>query len=343
MPLQRKRKLSDMDYEPPKSKKNKKKPPRIDFEIAPPVYNLADLIELGKTGTYYSNVNSLMLWDLQPHLEDLERMVGLVSLKETVFFQIIYYLQNMHTRSVDGEYLHTIIMGPPGHGKTEVAKIIGKIYQSLGILSKKANFKIAHRDDFVGEFLGSTALKTKKLLESCVGGVLFIDEVYSLAPRGRDNDSFSKEALDTLTAFLSEHKNDFCCIAAGYENDIRDCFFSMNKGLERRFPWVHKIETYSSADLAEILVRMVSQANWHLNCTNDQITKLIQNNKEFFKNAGGDIETFLSKVKMIHSRRVFSMDSDNRFVITHEDLTNTIEYLQKTMKKESTIPFGMYL
>ena len=167
-------------------------------------------------------------------------------LKETVFYQILYYLQNMHLRDNSSEYLHTMIYGTPGCGKTTVAQIIGKIYQTLGVLSRNGIFKIAHRDDFIAGYLGQTATKTQKLLKSCIGGILFIDEVYSLAPRENDKDSFSKEALDTLTAFLSEHKNDFCCIAAGYEEDVENCFFAMNKGLKRRFPWVHKIDNYTS-------------------------------------------------------------------------------------------------
>ena len=87
--------------------------------------------------------------------------------------------------------------------------------------TKDGIFKIAKREDFVGEYLGQTAIKTKKLLKSCLGGVLFIDEAYALGPGQKDRDSFSKEAIDTLNAFLSENKDNFCCIIAGYENDIK--------------------------------------------------------------------------------------------------------------------------
>lgn len=299
--------------------------PSIKLEDAPPVNSIQDLIEIGKTIKYYKNIDTVMLWRITPYLEDLESMVGMRKLKETIFFQVMFYIQKMHTRNKNEDYLHTLIMGAPGTGKTTVAKIIGKIYQSLGILSRSGPFKIAYRDDFIAEFLGQTAIKTRKLLKSCLGGVLFIDEVYSLAPRRSDRDSFSKEALDTLTAFLSEHKNDFCCIAAGYEDDIKNCFFGMNKGLERRFPWIHKIEDYKSSELAEIMIKMVKCMNWDLKIDKKQIEEILNVNKIYFKNAGGDIETFLGKCKMVHAKRVFSLGSEHKFIITKEDMDNAMK------------------
>lgn len=287
-----------------------------------------------------------MLWRLTPYMEELDKMVGMKSLKETVFFQVIYYLQGMHLRNQNEEYLHTIIFGAPGTGKTSVAKIIGKLYQAMGVLSATGGkFKVAYRDDFVAGYLGQTAIKTKKLLKSCIGGVLFIDEVYSLAPRNSDRDSFSKEALDTLTVFLSEHKNDFCCIAAGYEEDIRKCFFNMNKGLERRFSWVHRIEEYGGEELYHIFEKMLNEMNWEMAFVKEDLIDIFTRNKPLFKNAGGDVETFISKCKMIHSKRVFSMDNVHKFVLIKEDLEGAIEYIKKNTKNtdDSKPPWGMYI
>ncbi len=335
----RKRKISD-DMET--NKKTKK--PRIKFDAMPAISTIKELIELGQTYRYYKNINNPMLWNILPHLEELDRMVGMEELKETIFFQIVYYLQGMNVNNENNEYLHTLIVGPPGHGKTIVAEIIGKIYRSMGVLSEDGTFTKAVRSDFIGQYLGSTAIKTSKLLKSCIGGVLFIDEIYSLAPQDKDKDSFSKEAIDTLNAFLSEHKNDFCCIIAGYEHEVRNCFFAMNKGLERRFPWTHKIKEYKESELAKIFVKFVEDINWNYSFEISDLEKILKDNKIMFKNAGGDVETFVSKCKMLHSLRVFSLDPKHKFILTLEDLKATVAYnLKHDDRKVDEPPFGMYL
>ena len=325
----------------PPTPKVVKKRPKIILENTPPVNSIKDLISVGKTLKFYKNINVIMLWDILPHLEELDSMIGMNSLKESIFYQIIYYLQGMHQRNRNEEYLHTIILGNPGCGKTQVAKIIGKIYRNMGILSKNGVFKIGYRDDLVGEYLGQTAVKTRKFLDSCVGGVLFIDEVYSLGPGQKDKDSFSKEAIDTLCSFLSEHKNDFCCIIAGYEDDVKKCFLSVNKGLERRFPWVHKIEVYSEENLSDIFLKMIKDSKWQLDINVDKnyLTEFFKENKECFKNTGGDIETFLSKCKLVHSKRVFSLDKEFKFIFTKEDIDETIKMVRqyKLNKEEKNI------
>lgn len=315
---------------------------------SPPIENISDLIRISKSLKLYNNIDTLMLWRVSPHLESLQSMVGMESLKETVFYQTIYYLQNMHTRNQNEEYLHTIICGEPGTGKTTVARILGNIYKSIGVLSPNGKFKIAYRDDFIAEYLGQTANKTRKLLESCIGGVLFIDEVYSLAPRSSDRDSFSDEALDTLTSFLSEHKNDFCCIAAGYEDDIFNRIFTKNKGLERRFPWVHKIQKYTTEDLANIMLKMIEDINWDTGMERSDVIQFMEDHKEHFKRAGGDIETFLSKCKMVHAKRVLCLRDEHRFVLTLGDMRNAINMIEKQKGDLDTDlgsepPYGMYV
>lgn len=327
-------------------KENKRRRPKIKLAEAPPINNIQDLIEISNSTKFYRNLDSIMLWRITPYLQELDRLVGMNSLKDSLFYQILYYLQGMHQKNKQEEYLHTMIYGLPGTGKTTVAKIIGKIYQGLGILSRKGNFKIAYRDDFIAGYLGQTAIKTQKLLKSCIGGVLFIDEVYALAPRDNDRDSFSKEALDTLTAFLSEHKNDFCCIAAGYEDDIETCFFGMNQGLRRRFPWVHRIEEYKPEHLTLILLKKIKEMNWDVSVSNKDIEEIIDKNKDLFKYAGGDIETYLTKCKMAHSKRVFALDPEHKFVLTKKDLKNGIKLCLKNSKKkkeERKPPPGLYI
>ena len=321
-----------------KIKKKKRKisvRPIIKIDPCPPINSIKDLIAIGKTSKFYKNINCIMLWDILQALEELDNMIGMKSLKESIFYQTIYYLQNMHLKNKNEEYLHTMILGQPGTGKTTVAKIIGSIYKNIGILSKKDIFKIAGRSDLIGEYLGSTAIKTTKILESCIGGVLFIDEVYSLGAGQKDKDSYSKECVDTLCGFLSEHKNDFCCIIAGYEKEVKDCFLSINPGLERRFPWVHKIDEYTSENLTDIFIKIVADIKWELNIDKQNMINFFSTNKDFFKNAGGDIETFISKIKLVHSKRVFTLDKSHKFKITFEDIKEALILLKRyTLVKE---------
>ena len=337
-----KRKTIDNNDIGPENKKKKITHPKLKIEMSPPVNNIKDLINIGKTLKFYKNIDVIILWQILPYLEELDAMIGMKSLKETVFYQIIYYLQNMHKKNKNEEYLHTVISGKPGCGKTTVAKIIGKLYANLGILSRKDNtFTIGYRDDFVAEYVGQTAIKTRKFLESCLGGVLFIDEVYSMGPGKKDKDSFSKEAIDTICSFLSEHKNDFCCIIAGYKDDIKNCFFSVNQGLERRFPWRHNIEEYTTSDLCEIFKKMINEIKWYLHeeIDNPYLINFFENNKNLFEHTGGSIETFISKLKMVHSKRVFCLEKEVKFILTYEDIKNGLEM---TKKHSEVVPKKTY-
>ena len=114
-------------------------------------------------------------------------------------------------------------------------KIIGKIFSKLGILSKKY-FKKVTRADLIAGYLGQTAIKTRDVINEAKGGVLFIDEAYALGnPEKRD--SFAKECIDTLCEGLSDNKDNLMVIIAGYEKELKDCFFSYNQGLDSRFNW----------------------------------------------------------------------------------------------------------
>jgi Holliday junction resolvasome RuvABC ATP-dependent DNA helicase subunit len=298
----------------------------LKLQTLPVINIIHDLIELGNSDRLYKNIDTDMLRKITPYLEKLDKMIGMKSLKDSVLCQVMYYLKGFNIKNE--EYLHTMIMGLPGTGKTTVAKIIGSLYQAMGILSENGPFKIAYREDFVAGYLGQTAIKTKALLSSCIGGVLFVDEVYSLGPGETNKDSFSKECIETITAFLSEHKNDFCFIGAGYEDDIKRCFFSANKGLERRFQWIHRIEKYNEYDLADIMIKMIKEMEWHISLKREEIIQIIKKDMKIFNNAG-NIENFISKCKMVHAKRVFCLDPEHMFVFTKKDIENSIDLMKK--------------
>lgn len=253
-------------------------------------------------------------------------------------FPLLKPLYDIHVQSIgDGVYYgfeidgnHRFVLG--NHvvtHNTSVAKIIGEMYKNMGILSADGVFKIAKREDFVAEYLGQTAIKTKKLLNSCKGGVLFIDEVYALGPGKKDQDSFSKEAIDTINVFLSENSDSFCCIIAGYEKDIRDCFFSVNQGLERRFQWIHHIEGYSSKEMAEMFIKMIYDIKWSKeeSVTVSSVTELIDKHKHLFVSYGGDIENLVTKCKMAHAKRIINTKNPKKHVISMEDVQFAIELM----------------
>jgi SpoVK/Ycf46/Vps4 family AAA+-type ATPase len=311
---------------------------RIKYEGK--IDNLQDLINIIDSDKEYTNINLFRLRKLRPELVELNDMIGLSELKSTIINQILYYIQGLHKWSED--YLHTVICGGPGTGKTTVAKILGKLFSKMGILSRDY-FQIARRDNLIAGYLGQTSLKTQKLLDECKGGVLFIDEVYSLGnPEGKD--SYSKEAIDTINLFLSEQKHNFMLIIAGYEEEIEDCFFSYNMGLKRRFMWNHKIENYTPENLVDMFLGMITKQRWKIDTklSREILINFFRESKEKFKACGGDVEKFLISVKINHSKRVFSLNKEEKRVITLEDIKNSISSFNPKKKEKEPPPF-MYI
>jgi len=302
---------------------------------APPVSDIKDLIRLSRKGLHHEGIDAKVLAEIVPDLERLTRMVGMEDLKQSLFAQLTYYLQGMHEKGGEDEYMHTLITGPPGCGKSSVAEILGSIYRKIGILQDGATYTVAKREDLVAPYLGQTAIKTKLLLESCINGVLFIDEAYSLGSGNSERDSFSKEAIDTLNAFLSENRSRFCCIIAGYAEEIDRCFFQVNQGLSRRFPWVHNISPYTDIELAEIMVRMISDMGWQTTLSVEGIATFIGSSAGLFKNYAGDVETFLSKCKRAHAKRVVSLSQAHRLVLTAADLQEAKRSLSRALPAAS--------
>lgn len=339
----RKRKLYDPSdppqQQPSPSVEEREVKPKIALEAS----NLEDLIKAARSGVDYCNINTKGLRKIVPALKELNRLVGMKSLKETVFNQVVYYLQNLHKDGDD--YLHTVIHGPPGCGKTTVARLIGTIFSKLGILSKN-KFEVATRDDLVAGYLGQTALKTALVLEMCKGGVLFIDEIYSLGDK-EQKDSFAKECIDTINLFLSENKEDFMLIVAGYEKEVDTCFFAFNPGLRRRFMWYHTIEPYTAEDLSTIFRNKVEDAKWSFDekVTTDSLIEMFKKNDKKFKCAGGDIENFLTLCKIKHSRRVLGKDEALHKKLDSEDLNNAMEVfnVKKDVNEPPPPPMMMYL
>jgi hypothetical protein len=197
----------------------------------------------------------------------------------------------------------------------------------LGIL-KKGIFKKVTRSDLVAGYLGQTAMKTKDVINECIGGVLFIDEAYSLGNIEK-RDSFSKECIDTLCEALSDHKDDLMVIIAGYESELKDCFFSYNQGLESRFTWRFKTENYKPDDLFKIFLKKVKDSGWTVEENSKINSEWFEKNMIYFKFFGRDIETMFSKIKVAHGRRIFSKPESHRKKIIFADLEKGFEMFLK--------------
>ena len=302
----------------------------IDIDVE--INNIADLLKL--IDTYKSdpaikyNINMKALHEIKEPLEELNNMIGMKDLKNNIVDQILYFVQELHkNKDSTGEFLHTVIYGPPGTGKTEIAKIMGKIYSKIGILSK-GTFKKVTRSDLVAGYLGQTALKTRDVIKESLGGVLFIDEAYSLGnPEKRD--SFSKECIDTLCEALSDNKENLMVIIAGYEKELKECFFSFNQGLDSRFTWRFKTDDYTHEDLHKIFLKKVKDIGWEIDDSSNISSDWFKKNKDCFKFYGRDIETLLSKTKIAHSRRVFCRPESEKKKLIVKDLDKGFEIYLK--------------
>jgi len=302
--------------------------PEVEYELVrinKEINDIDDLIEL--TNIYNPlerkkyNINMEALSKLVEPLTELKRMIGMPKLKKSILNQVIYFLQDFEEKNV--HMMHTIIEGPPGSGKTEVAKILGKIYAKLGFLKKEKVISVK-RSDLVGQYLGQTAIKTQKAIDSAKGSVLLIDEAYSLG-NSEQRDSFSKECIDTINQNLSEEKSEFICIIVGYKNSLKECFFSYNAGLERRFPFRYTIDEYTHEDLMKIFKKLLVDYKWELVAEEKKLLKFFEENRKVFEFNGGDLETLIQNAKITHSRRVFTLDSDVKKKLTIDDLENGLK------------------
>jgi len=307
--------LDDLELD---SKPKKCSNPQCDHEESGPditipqfekVDSLEKIIEIAQTyhckrNTNYCGIDMEKMYSLIEPLEELQQMIGLSQNKEKIVEQIVFFLkgyQDLKKRDM----MHTVITGPPGTGKTTFARIIGKIYSKLGLVSK-GHFVEVRRDDLIGKYLGHTAPKTNETIDKCLGGIMFIDEVYSLG-HSEKRDSFSKECIDILNQRLSENR-DMLCIIAGYKEDIDNCFFNQNKGLKRRFPFIYDIEGYNCEELMRIFDLKITQDNWKIE--EGALEKFKERfDKKIFKFYAGDIESFVFKTKICFAQTHFYSES----------------------------------
>jgi SpoVK/Ycf46/Vps4 family AAA+-type ATPase len=218
-------------------------------------------------------------FNLDEALADLNSLIGLNSVKKEINLLIDYISVEKLRQAQGGKKtalnLHFVFKGNPGTGKTTVAKILANIFKSLGLLTKGQLIETS-RKDLVGQYQGHTAEKTSKVIESATGGILFIDEAYTLC--NNPNDSFGKEAIDTLLIPLESNRGNLIVIVAGYNDDM-DRFLQSNPGLTSRFSKCILFEDYTPAEMNDIFNSMV----------NSKEMTLDENTEDFVLNIFTDI------------------------------------------------------
>ena len=199
--------------------------------------------------------------DCSECLKKFDGMVGLESVKKEVTSLAAFLtlqIKRGETNTFQGK--HYVFTGNPGTGKTTVARIMADVFKTLGVLSR-GQLVEADRSKLVAGFSGQTAIKTNQLIDSAIGGVLFIDEAYTL--KSNDQDAFGNEAIDTLLKRLEDDRGKFICIVAGYTDQMHD-FIDANPGLKSRFTQTIHFEDYNPDELTQIFVNMATGKNFVL-------------------------------------------------------------------------------
>ena len=261
---------------------------------------------------------------LDDYLEELNKLVGLEKVKKDVN-SLINLVQIRKLRQDRGikqppMSLHLVFSGNPGTGKTTVARLLSEIYHEIGLLSK-GHLVETDRSGLVGGYVGQTALKTQEVIQSAMGGILFIDEAYSLA-QASEND-YGKEAIDTILKAMEDNRDDFIVMVAGYP-ELMDRFLHSNPGLESRFNKFIYFEDYNAWELYEIFWLMCDEANLTMDKAGDEYIKqyfelMYENKSSNFAN-GRAVRNFFEEVITAQANRLAPQSE-----ITDEEL-NTLVY-----------------
>ena len=257
-------------------------------------------------------------------MKELESLIGLEDTKEQIK-KIINYIKVCKNRK-KLPMLHMVFNGNPGTGKTTVARIIGKIFSEEKILSDKENFVEAQRNDLIGEYVGQTAPKTQRVIEKAIGGVLFIDEAYSIASyisdeAGRD---YGAECIATLLKGMEDHRKELCVILAGYTNEM-ERMLNVNPGFESRIQFVINFPDYTAEELYMIFKGLCKKEEYKIapNIKNYlvkyfEVAKKCKN----FSNARF-VRSLFEKIKIEQANRVIN-EEENKNLIKLEDVLKAI-------------------
>ena len=270
--------------------------------------------------------------ELDHRWEELNSLTGLESVKEEInslinLIKVRKMREKFDMPMMDMTY-HMVFTGSPGTGKTTVARLMAKIYKELGILSK-GNLVETDRSGLVAGYIGQTAIKVKEVVESALGGVLFIDEAYSLTNGNRTED-FGSEVIDTLVKLMEDHRDDLVVITAGYTKEMKE-FLKSNSGLVSRFNKFIEFSDYTDTELLDILDSMAVKAGFHLQPLariqlGGQLGSMTEKKRREFGNARG-IRNVFEKVVVNQANRIVGVKNPTKeelTLLTEEDVYHVI-------------------
>lgn len=250
-------------------------------------------------------------------LHELESLIGLDNVKREVRNSSNFARYMLNRRENDlpvaPTSMHMVFTGNPGTGKTTVARLVADIYRDVGML-RKGHLVETDRSKLVAQYLGQTPVQVREVVESALGGVLFIDEAYSLVV-DRSSGDYGKEAVDTLLKMMEDHRDDLIVIVAGYTEEMQE-FIRVNPGLQSRFTRYIHFDDYSGPELMKIFLRLCDQHELKLQADalnkSAQAIKALWNERgEHFGNAR-EVRTFFEKVMQLHANRLSHVTNPTR-------------------------------
>lgn len=266
-------------------------------------------------------------------------MIGLETVKDDIdeLVKLVRFYNETGKDVRQSFSLHTVFTGNPGTGKTTVARILAQIYKALGIL-ERGHLIECDRQSLVGGYVGQTAIKTAEIIERAMGGVLFIDEAYSLTEGGQSD--FGKEAIEIILKRMEDRRGDFIVIAAGYTDNMKR-FIESNPGLKSRFDRTFHFEDFKTPELVEIAINQFSESNLKLSdeAQNElnRIMELMYSSRDKYFGNGRAVRKLVEETVRHQHLRMSEIPADKRTIelistLTLDDLKeiNLKEIIQKT-------------